>query len=153
MHDVDTTPWLAVIVTVSPVDPPLTDIVGVVSEVTSSDDDEPESDDVERSTPIGALGAAESMMSVILEVDVPAVPAALTADADTVQEPFESAGRSQAAADPTVYVQLRLLLPFDAVTVTTSPAASPGIDTVGVVSEVTLSTDDEPVSDAALTSG
>ena len=46
-----------------------------------------------------------------------------------------------------------VVAPFVAVIVTVSPSVAPFVPTVGVVSDVVLSVDDDPVSDAASRSG
>ena len=50
-------------------------------------------------------------------------------------------------------MQVLVVAPLVAVNSTVSPAAAPGSDMAGVVSEVTLSVSEDPVSDAAARSG
>jgi len=72
---------------------------------------------------------------------------------ESVHVPSVSAGRSHDIAEPTKYEQLNDVEPLVAVSVATSPPEPPPTETVGVVSEVMLSVDDDPESDAAATSG
>ena len=81
------------------------------------------------------------------------LPAASVMEPESVHVPSVSAGRSHDVADPTKYEQLSEVEPFVAVSVATSPPDPPPTETVGVVSEVMLSVDDGPESDAAATSG
>ena len=87
-------PLVAVMVAVSPVEPPVVENVGVVSLVTLSVSDEPVSDAAVRSGAVGADGAA----AMVRAVDDPAdevLPARSVSVPETVQEPGVSVGRSQ----------------------------------------------------------
>ena len=152
VHVLVVVPSVAEIVTVSPVLPPVADMVGVVSLVMLSVDDVPVS-----------LAAARS--------GVPAVPAtvstvidrpALTADVlpagsvnveVTVHAPSLSVGRSHEVADPITYVHVSVDDPFVAETVTVSPEVPPAPEIAGVLSFVLLSVDDVPESLAVSRSG
>jgi len=81
------------------------------------------------------------------------LPAASVMEPESVHVPSVSAGRSHEVADPTKYEQVTEEAPLVAVSVATSPPEPPPTETVGVVSEVMLSVDDDPESDAAATSG
>ena len=95
MHETLVPPLLAVIVTRSPVLPPLADIVGVVSVVLLSVLESPVSDPASRSGRPGALGG---VVSTVRASDDPAedvLPAGSVSVPVTVQEPGVSVGRSQ----------------------------------------------------------
>ena len=81
-------PFTADTVTVSPFEPPVADIVGVVSEVTLSVLDEPESEAAARSGAAGADGAVVSMVTV---EPVAAEPGPVTPP-DEVTDPLASVG-------------------------------------------------------------
>jgi hypothetical protein len=140
-------------VIVSPLVPPLALIVGVVSLVLLSEPDAPVSDDAERSTPDGAVGAAPSIVIGNDPVAGPVFPAASVTEADTVHVPSANVGNEQLVAAPTVYAHVTVEVPFVADTVTTSPARAPGIEISGVESLVMLSEFDRPVSDDGSRSG
>jgi hypothetical protein len=143
----------AVIVTVSPATPPTALTVGMLSLVMSSVDDEPKSDGVARSRPLGALDDVESIAISKLCV-VPVLPARSTTDAEISHVPSASAPRSHPVEAPTVYEQTTSEEPaLRAVTVTTSPVDCPGSEIVGVASLVMLSEELAPESDAAARSG
>ena len=106
------------------------------------------SDAAARSTAVGALGA---VVSTVIERGLEAVlvlPAGSVRVALTFQVPSLSVPRSQLAAG-TTYVHVTVLAPFVAVMVTVSPLEPPAALIVGVLSLVTLSVDDRPVSDEA----
>jgi len=71
VHDFVVDPLDAVMVAVSPVDPPDTENVGVVSEVTLSELDEPVSDADARPGAAGAAGAEVSLVTVFPLVSAP----------------------------------------------------------------------------------
>ena len=146
-------PFVAVNVAVSPAVPPGTETAGVVSDVASSVDEVPVSEAGRRSAAPGAAGAVASTARLVVPVVAPVFPAASVTDADRVHVPSVNAGRSQAVEEPTVYVQVFVVEPFVADIVTWSPLESPGTETAGVVSLVRLSVEDDPVSEAASTSG
>jgi hypothetical protein len=89
---------VAVMVTVSPALPPVMPIVGALSLVTLSVDDEPVSDAVARSTADGADGAVVSTVidSALDAADVPPVGCVSVAVIDHV--PLASVPRSQPVA-------------------------------------------------------
>lgn len=151
-HDSEVDPLVAVTVTRSPIDRSGTEIEGVASFVTLSVLDVPESDAATRSTP----PAAEDVPSTSNprgEAAFVVLPAGSVIDPEMFQIPSLSVGRSHEVADPTVYEHDNEVVPLDAVIVTVSPVSPPASDTVGVVSDVTLSDADTPVSDASATSG
>jgi hypothetical protein len=140
-------------VMVSPLVPPLALIVGVVSLVLLSESDAPESDDANRSTPVGADGGVVSIVSDNDPVAGLVFPAASVTEADTVHVPSDNVGNEQLVAAPTVYVHVTVEVPFVADTVTSSPVRAPGIEISGVESLVMLSELDAPLSDVANKSG
>jgi hypothetical protein len=85
---------------VSPLVPPLALIVGVVSLVMLSESDAPESDDAERSTPDGAVGAAPSIVIGSAVDDVDVLPAGSVRVAEMFHVPSVSVGSVQFVADP-----------------------------------------------------
>ena len=116
--------------------------------------DAPVSDDATRS---GAAGADGGAVSRVNDVDDPAgdtLPAGSVRVPDTDHVPSVSAGdKSHDVADPMVYVQLLVTEPFVAEIVATSPVDPPETENVGVVSLVTSSELDRPVSEAVARSG
>ena len=94
-------PFVAVMVTVSPLEPPAALIVGVLSLVTLSVAEEPRSDALARSTPVGALGAVESIETGSESV-VPVLPARSVIDAEIVHAPSPRVPRVQFVLAPTV---------------------------------------------------
>ena len=95
-------PLVAVMVAVSPVEPPVVENVGVVSLVTLSVSDEPVSDAAARSGAVlGADGGVE-MVRGSEEEALEVLPAGSVSVPVTVQEPGLSVGRSQEVADPMV---------------------------------------------------
>jgi hypothetical protein len=152
-HDSVDEPLVAVMVIVSPAEPPVDETFGVVSVVRLSVDDEPVSDTADRSVVPGAEGA---VVSTVRGSAVPAgevLPAGSVSVPDTDHEPSVRDGKSHEVAEPTTYVHDFVVEPLDAVTVAVSPDEPPGTEKVGVVSEVMLSVLDEPVSDEAAMSG
>ena len=146
-------PFVAVIVIVSPAEPPLPLTVGVVSAVRLSVDEEPVSDAVARS---GAAGADGAVVSTARDNAAPAeetFPAGSVNVPDTDHEPSVNPERSHDVADPTTYEHVFVVAPFVAVMVAVSPDEPPGKEKVGVVSDVMLSESDEPVSDPVARSG
>ena len=146
-------PFVAVMVMMSPAEPPLEETLGVVSFVRLSVADEPESETADRSGVPGADGAVESTVSGSAVPAVDWLPAGSVTFAVTDQLPAESAGRSHDVAEPTTYEHVFVVEPLDAVNSTVSPAEAPGSDMAGVVSDVMLSVSDPPVSDDAARSG
>ena len=74
-HETVSDPLVAVMVMVSPAEPPDADMVGVLSLVALSVDEDPRSDAVARSTAVGAVGAVVSTVIVSAELAVDAFPA------------------------------------------------------------------------------
>ncbi len=145
-------PFVADNVTWSPAERPGTETVGVESLVRLSTDDEPVSEVASRSGVPGA-GCVVSTVSGTEGAAGVTFPAASVMEPESVHVPSVSAGRSHDVAEPTKYEQLTDDEPFVAVTVATSPPDPPPTETVGVVSEVMLSVDDGPESEAEATSG
>ena len=133
-------------VTLSPDAPPVADMVGVVSFVTLSVPDEPESLAAAMSGDEGAPADAVSIVIDSAEPDVDTLPAGSVNVAVTDQVPSARAGRSQDDAGRR-YEHDTVSDPFAAVIVMVSPAEPPDADMVGVLSLVALSVDDEPRSD------
>lgn len=144
-----TAPLVAVMVAISPVLPPLVDIVGVVSLVTLSVFDAPVSDEASRS---GAVGASRTVM-FSGELGADTFPAVSVRVATTVQFPNVREGRAQDVATPMTYVHERVVVALLAEIVAMLPLTPPPVDSVGVVSLVTLSVSEIPVSDEARRSG
>lgn len=140
---------MAVMVAVSPALPPLVDIDGVVSLVMLSVLDAPVSDVASKS---GAVGAARIVMfSGALGREM--LPAVSMSVATTVQLPNVRAGSVHDVSVPTTYEHERVVVALLAEIVAILPVAPPLVDTAGVVSLVTLSVLDAPVSDDASRSG
>ena len=146
-HDTVVLPLVAEIVMVSPLVPPVALIVGVVSLVLLSVLDDPESDDASKSTPDGADGGVVSieMGSALDDGDV--FPAGSVSVDEMFQFPGVNVGSVQFVDVPTTYEHDTVVLPLLAEIVMVSPLVPPVALTVGVVSLVLLSVDDEPVSD------
>ena len=128
-------------------------MAGVASEVRSSVDEFPVSEDAARSGAEGAEGALVSTVRASADPVVDWLPAASVTCAVTDQVPSVSPDRSHDDAAPTVYEHVFVVAPFVAVNNTVSPVVVPASARVGVVSDVTSSADDEPVSEAAARSG
>ena len=94
-------PFVAVMVTRSPVAPPETDNEGVVSLVMLSVLEAPLSDAANRSGTDGAAGAVTSTTSDNGPCVAPTFPARSMIDAVTDQVPSLSVGKSQEAETPT----------------------------------------------------
>ena len=122
------------------------EIAGVVSDVRLSVAEAPVSDESTRS---GVPGADTDVAIVIDKAEVfPVFPEASVTFATTDHEPSVNVPRVQDEATPTVYVHVTSAAPErDAVMTTTSPVAWPVSEKVGVASDVSLSVEDEPVSD------
>jgi hypothetical protein len=100
-HDTVVLPLVAEMVMVSPLVPPDALIVGVVSFVLLSVDDEPVSDEATRSTPDGADGGVVSTVT-LRDCDVPVFPAESVTDAEIAHVPSERVGSMQFVDAPTV---------------------------------------------------
>ena len=146
-------PFVAVTVAVSPEEPPGTENVGDVSEVTLSLFDVPVSDPDARSGAPGAEVAVESTLNGRPELAADWLPAGSVRRDVSVHEPSVRAGRSHDVAEPTTYEHDSVDAPLVALIVIVSPADPPDADTLGVVSAVTLSVLELPVSDTADRSG
>lgn len=124
-------------------------IAGVVSFVRLSVDDEPVSESATRS---GVPALADVSTARFIGADAAdSLPAPSVCLADTAHEPSDSVPRSQEVAGRTYEHDTGAEPSFDAVIVIRSPSTAPAgvADMVGVLSFVTLSVFDEPVSDAA----
>ena len=101
-HDTVVAPFVAVRVIRSPDDPPPRDMVGVVSAVTLSVSEEPESDDAARSGPVPSVGAVASTVMLRPEPAVDWFPAGSVRRAVSAHTPSPSAGEmSHDVAEPT----------------------------------------------------
>jgi hypothetical protein len=152
-HDTDTPPFDAVIVTNSPVVPTRPEISGVESLVVLSVDESPVSEGASMSGAGGEGGVLVSMVSARAGLTEPRTPPGPVRNTVTLHTPPARAGIVHELSTPTTYVQVRLRLPRVAVIVATSPTFPPTAERLGVVSAVTLSTLDAPVSEAATRSG
>jgi hypothetical protein len=95
-------PFVAVIVTVSPFDPPGNENDGVTSFVLLSESELPVSEIANRSGLAGAVGADESTDKDKVPVAGPLFPAASVTVADSVHVPSVKVGSEQLVAEPTV---------------------------------------------------
>ena len=148
-------PFVALIVTTSPLLPPLEiDMVGVVSEVMLSEFDVPKSDAEARSGAPGAVGAVVSTLTLRL-VDAADVCPEAVCVAETAQVPSLKVPRSHPPVVPdAVKVQVTGVDPdFVAVTVTEAPEMSPVRSIRGVESDVRLSLEELPKSEDVARSG
>jgi hypothetical protein len=93
-------PLVAEIVIVSPLVPPLALIVGVVSLVSLSESDAPESDDANRSTPVGAVGGVVSIVMGSADDDGETLPDESVNVEEMFHEPGLNVGSVQFVADP-----------------------------------------------------
>ena len=146
-------PFVAVTVTASPATAPGTSTLGVVTDVTLSLFDFPVSLTVARSGIPGTGGGVESTTIDSAGPATEMFPAGSVSVAVTVHVPSGIAAKSQLLAEPTVYEHVAEVVPFVPVSVTMSPVEPPAAESVGVVSAVTLSPSDGPVSDAESRSG
>jgi hypothetical protein len=87
-------------VMVSPLVPPLALIVGVVSFVLLSESDVPESDDANRSTPVGADGGVVSIVIGSADEEVEVLPAGSVNVDEMFHVPSVSVGSVQLVAAP-----------------------------------------------------
>jgi hypothetical protein len=149
VHDTVVVPLVAEMVMVSPLVPPLALKVGVVSMVLLSESDAPESDDANKSRPVGATGAVPSIVIGNAVDDGEMLPAGSVNVDEMFQVPSVSVGSVQFVADPITYVHDTVVVPLVAEIVIVSPLFPPDALKVGVVSLVLLSVSDDPVSDAA----
>ena len=146
-------PFVALMVAVSPVVPPLeTENVGVVSVVLLSVLEFPVSDEAARSGAPGADGAVVSTTTLVAALAAETFPYVSVVVAEMLHVPAVSAGRSHEVSGST-YVQVFVVPPLVAETVMVSPTFPPAAETVGVVSFVMLSVGELPVSDAAARAG
>ena len=138
--------------TTSPVAWPVSENVGVVSDVLLSVEDEPVSDDAARST----ASPPTALVSIPIESDVGLVvvlPAGSFTEDETVHVPSLNVGNVQLVALPTTYEQVTVLVPLVALSVMVSPVLPPVALNVGVLSFVLLSELLEPVSELLARSG
>ena len=153
-HETVSDPLVAVIVMVSPVEPPDADMVGVLSLVALSVDEVPRSDAVARSTPVGAVGEVVSTVIDNGELVVDALPAGSVMTEVTDHVPAVTPDMAHDVTfTVTVYVQVLVVPPLTADTVTESPICAPGTVNAGDVELVRLSADEVPESLAARRSG
>ena len=117
-------PFVAVMVAVSPVDPPATENAGVVSEVTSSAEEVPESDAGARS---GAAGAAGGVVSSVTVGPAAAAPGP-TVPVDDVTDPDESVGVTVPSLHPDTVTVNVADVPTDGLGVKTQPVAFPAFE-------------------------
>jgi hypothetical protein len=136
-------------VMVSPLVPPAALKVGVLSPVKLSEFDEPVSDDVNKSRPVGADGAVPSIVMGNAVDGADVLPAGSVNVAEMFHVPSVSVGSVQLVADPMTYVHDTVVVPLVAEMVMVSPLVPPLALIVGVVSLVLLSESDVPESDAA----
>ena len=85
---------------VSPLAPPLALKAGVLSPVKLSEFDEPVSDDVNKSRPVGADGAVPSIVMGSADEEVEVLPAGSVNVAEMFHVPSASVGRVQFVAVP-----------------------------------------------------
>ena len=138
--------------TTSPVAWPVSENVGVVSDVLLSVEDEPVSDDAARST----ASPPTALVSIPIESDVGllvVLPAGSVTEDETVHVPSLNVGNVQLVALPTTYEQVTVLVPLVALSVMVSPVLPPVALNVGVLSFVLLSELLEPVSELLARSG
>jgi hypothetical protein len=98
-------------------------------------------------------GAVVSMTIGNEALCVEVLPATSVAIADTAHVPSLSVGKLHVVATAVSYVQVTVIEPFVAETVTTSPEPPPPIPIAGVLSEVLLSVEEDPSSEVASRSG
>ena len=99
------------------------------------------------------VGIVISMVRVREALCDESLPALSVTTAVTDHVPSVRVANSHVVATAVSYVQVMVVAPFTAVIVTMSPACTPETPTAGVSSDVVLSVDDDPVSDAASRSG
>jgi hypothetical protein len=100
VHDTVVVPLVAEMVMVSPLAPPVALRVGVLSPVKLSVDDEPVSEEANKSRPDGAAGAVPSMVIGNALDDVDVLPDGSVRVAETFQFPGVNVGSVQLVADP-----------------------------------------------------
>jgi hypothetical protein len=148
VHDTVVVPFVAEMVIVSPLVPPLALKVGVVSLVLLSELDAPVSDAANKSRPVGADGAVPSTVMGNAVDDGETLPAGSVNVDEMFHVPSVSVGSVQFVAEPITYVHDTVVVPFVAEMVMVSPLVPPLALKVGVVSLVLLSVEEFPVSDA-----
>jgi hypothetical protein len=149
VHDTVVVPLVAEMVMVSPFAPPVALKVGVLSPVKLSESDEPVSDAVNKSRPVGADGAVPSIVMGSAVDDGEMLPAGSVSVDEMFHVPSVSVGSVQLVAEPITYVHDTVVVPLVAEIVIVSPLAPPLALKVGVVSLVSLSESDAPESDDA----
>jgi hypothetical protein len=155
VHVTSDEPALVAVTTAVPVNVPATDTVGVSSLVTLSVAEFPRSDPEVRSGVAGVAILCELMTSPVSETESAESTPPTVCFTLTEYVPFVSAEKVHEPVDP-VAVNVQVTgLPVEGVdvTVTDAPEVRPDKSTVGVLSDVELSVDDEPRSDAAARSG
>jgi len=124
VHDLVVVPLDAVIVAVSPVAPPDTENAGVVSEVTSSLEDDPESEAVARS---GAPGADGGVVSTVTVGPAAAAPGP-TVPVEAVTDPGASVGVTVPSPQPDTVTVKVAEVPDDGLTENTQFGALPAFE-------------------------
>jgi hypothetical protein len=130
VHDTVVVPLVAEMVMVSPLVPPLALIVGVVSLVLLSESDVPESDDANRSTPVGADGG---VVSSVTELAVEGAPGP-DAPAEVVMDPLASVGATVPSLQLVTEMVKDEAVPDDGETENTQPVAVPEFEKSAAVS-------------------
>jgi hypothetical protein len=149
VHDTVVVPLVAEMVMVSPLAPPVALRVGVLSPVKLSVDDEPVSEEANKSRPDGAAGAVPSMVIGNALDDVDVLPDGSVSVAEIFHVPSVSVGSVQFVDVPMTYEHDTVVVPLVAEMVMVSPLVPPDALIVGVVSLVLLSVLDDPESDDA----
>jgi hypothetical protein len=149
-HVTVTPSFVALTSTVSPTARPVKLISGVLSEVMLSVADTPKSEASVKSGIAGAVGATVSIVRLKAALGAEVLPAASVRVAVTLHTPSDNNGRSQLDIDADATNEHVTVTPsFVALTSTVSPTARPVKLISGVLSEVMLSVEELPVSDAA----
>jgi hypothetical protein len=123
-------PFVAEIVIVSPLVPPLALIVGVVSLVLLSVEEFPVSDAVTRSTPLGAVGGVVSSVTELAVEEAPGPDA----PAEVVMDPLASVGATVPSLHPVTEMVKDEAVPDDGETENTQPVAVPEFEKSSAVS-------------------
>jgi len=123
-------PLDAVMVAVSPVDPPETENAGVVSEVMSSLEEDPESDAAARS---GVPGADGGVVSTVTVGPAAAAPGP-TVPVEAVTEPDASVGMTVPSPQPDTVTVKVAEVPDDGLTENTQFSALPALEKSAAVS-------------------
>ena len=134
-------------VTVSPVVPPVADIVGVLSDVLLSVDEVPVSDEDARSGALGAVGPVVSTTIDNAELADEALPAgSVTVDVTDHVPLVKPVIAHDVTLGDATYEQVLVVPPLTADITTVSPSVTFGAEKEGVVDDVRLSEFEVPVS-------